>query len=459
MASHARDAEPEQRMVNWSDRIREAARRDSSLRFTSLMHHVTPDLLRKAYYALNRKGAPGVDGQTWADYGVGLRERLSDLHDRIHSGRYRARPSKRIWIPKPDGRQRPVGMPSLEDKLVQQALVWVLEPIYETDFMGFSYGYRPERSSHDALDALHVAITRKVSWVLDADLQNFFDTVNHRLLIKVLKVRIADPRVLRLIRKFLRAGVSEDGEWSKTEVGTPQGAVISPLLANIYLHCVLDQWVVWWRNHQARGEVYIVRYADDFVMGFQYRSDAVALREALEERLKKAGLTLHPEKTRLIEFGRFAKKNRHKRGDGKPETFDFLGFTHICSQRRSNGSFTVQRRTMAKRLRAKMASIREKLCRRLHDSVEKVGSWLRRVVQGHLNYFAVPGNYHVCNEFRTEINKAWFATLRRRSHKARKMNWDRFNSLVRRWIPSVRILHPYPNQRLVVTIQGRSRMR
>lgn len=436
---------------SWQERIRRAAKGNRNLRFTSLLHHITPGLLYDAFHALRKQAAPGVDGVTWDGYAEHLHAHLRDLHERIQSGRYRARPALRAWIPKADGSRRPLGIPVLEDKIVQQALVFVLECIYEEDFTGFSYGYRPRRSAHDALDALYVAITqRKVSWILDADFKSFFDTVDHRHLMKFLEHRIADPRVLRLIGKFLRAGVSEEGQWSKTEVGTPQGAVLSPLLANIYLHYVLDLWVKWWRKHHARGEVYIVRFADDFVVGFQYQSDAVALRCALADRVRKFGLSLHPEKTRLIEFGRFAEQNRRDRGAGKPETFDFLGFTHVCARRRSDGGFALRRFSIAKRLRAKLREVREKLHHMTHRSPALVGAWLRSVVQGYLNYFAVPGNGQACDAFRREINRSWLHALRRRSQKARTLNWSRFNSLVRRWIPSVRLAHPYPDQRLVV---------
>jgi len=441
-------------------RIRQAARRDRHLRFTSLMHHVTADLLDAAYHALNRTAAAGVDGVTWAAYGEDLSGRLSALHDRVQSGRYRAQPSKRGWIPKPDGRQRPLGIASVEDKIVQQALVWVLTEIYEEDFLGFSYGFRPGRSQHDALDAVWVGLTRrKVNWVLDMDIRQFFDSIDHGCLLKLLEIRIADPRVLRLIRKWLRAGVSEDGEWSKTTVGSPQGSVISPLLANVYLHYVFDEWVVWWRSRQAGGDVIAVRYADDAVMGFQHRGDAERLLVALRERLASYGLELHPDKTRLIEFGRFAKANRAQRGAGKPETFDFLGFTHICGERRSDGGFTVQRKTMASRLRAKAHEVRETLLRRRHRPVPELGRWLRSVVQGFFNYHAVPGNLSALKTFRTLINRAWLRALRRRSQTGRMLTWSRIQQLIQTWIPSAKILHPYPNQRLALCTQGRSRMR
>jgi len=321
---------------------------------------------------------------------------LSDLHDRIQAGRYRAHPSKRVWIDKSDGRQRPIGITALEDKIVQKCLVWVLEQIYEEDFLGFSYGFRPGKSQHHALDAVYVAITqRKVSWVLDADIRGFFDTLDHGWLMKFVAHRVADPRILRLIRKFLRAGVSEDGQWSKTEVGTPQGAVLSPLLANIYLHYVLDLWVHGWRSHHAQGEVYIIRYCDDFVLGFQYRSDAERFQRELARRLAQFSLELHSEKTRLIEFGRFAAATRQKRGEGKPETFDFLGFTHCCAKRRSDGGFTVRRKTIAKRMRAKLKEVNQALRRKRHLPICLQGRWLASVIRGHINYYAEVSHFYV----------------------------------------------------------------
>lgn len=432
------------------DRIREAAKKDPALKFTNLMHHITTDLLREAYRELNPKAVAGVDSVTWDEYGKGLEERLQAAHELVQSGAYRARPSKRIYIPKSDGRERPIGIAALEDKIVQQALVWVLQSIYEVDFKGFSYGFRPGRSPHHALDAIYVAITqRKVSYVLDADIRSFFDTLDHEWLMKFVEHRVGDPRVLRLMRKFLRAGVSEDGEWSKTVVGTPQGAVISPLLANIYLHYVLDQWVAWWRSRRARGEVYIVRYADDFVMGFQYRADAEKMRRELKERLARFNLELHGEKTRLIEFGRFAEENRKKNGGGKPETFDFLGFTHICSKKR-NGKFALRRKTIAKRARAKLLEVRAQLKRNMHMPVMEMGKWLRSVFQGHLNYYGVPGNREATDAFRTELAKAWLRTLRRRSQKGRNLTWEKFCSYFSIWIPTACTVHPYPDQRLRV---------
>jgi len=416
------------------------------------MHHFTVDLLRAGYKALRHDAATGVDEVTWYEYGEHLESRIIDLQGRVQSGRYQAKPSKRVWIPKPDGRQRPIGIAALEDKIVQQVTVWVLNQIYEQDFLGFSYGFRPGRNQHNALDAIWVGITRrKISWVLDADIRSFFDTINHAWLMKFVERRIADPRMLRLIQKWLRAGVSEDGEWSKTEVGTPQGSVTSPLLSNIYLHYVLDEWVSQWRKKQARGEVIIVRYADDFVMGFQYRYEAERFQRELKERFACYGLEIHDEKTRLIEFGRFAEENRKAHDKGKPETFDFLGFTHICDRTRTDNRFTIRRQTIAKRLRAKLKEVRKEIKRIRHEPISVQGTWLRSVVQGHFNYFAVPGNIYALDAFRTEVRKAWLFALRRRSQKSRRLTWDRIKRLVATWLPSAKLTHPYPSQRLRVS--------
>ncbi len=434
------------------DRIRQAARRDKSIRFNNLMHHITIDRLREAYQELKPKAAPGIDDVTWEQYGKELEANLSDLRERVLSGRYRAAPSKRVWIPKPDGKKRPIGIPVLEDKVIQQAVAWILSQIYEEDFVGFSYGFRPGRSQHNALDALFVGITqRRISWILDADIRSFFDTVDHEWMMKFIEHRISDPRMLRLIRKWLRAGVSEEGQWSKTTVGTPQGAVISPLLANIYLHYALDLWVEKWREKQAQGDVIIVRYADDFVMGFQHKQEAVSFLKELRERLAKFGLELHPDKSRLIEFGRFAAENRKKRGEGKPETFDFLGFTHICARTRKGNYFTVRRKTIAKRMRNKIKTVRAKLMQRRHDPIKELGEYVRSVVKGHFNYYAVPNNKRSIDAFRSAILKSWFQALRRRSQKARRYSWDKFKRMAEAWVPKARILHPYPSQRLHVT--------
>lgn len=426
--------------------VREAARRDKKQKFTALLHHVTVDLLRGSYYALRRKAAPGVDGMTWQEYGRDLEARLRDLHDRVHRGTYRAKPSRRTYIPKADGRRRPLGVTVLEDKIVQQALVTVLNQIYEEDFLGFSYGFRPTRGAHDALDAFWVGIMRKkVNWVLDADISRFFDTIDHGWLLKFIEHRIADRRVIRLIRKWLKAGVLEDGTRSVAVEGTPQGSVISPLLANVYLHYALDLWAHRWRGKSVYGDVIMVRYADDVVWGFQYRSEAERFLQELQERLQKFGLALHPEKTRLIEFGRYAARDRKWEGLGKPETFDFLGFTHMCGRTR-NGKFQIWRKTNAKRLRSKLRELRQDLMYHRHVPIPILGSWLRAVVRGYFNYHGVPGNMASLETFRTQVIRHWLRALRRRSQRSR-MTWERFGRLVERWIPSAQIKHPYPFER------------
>ncbi len=434
------------RMSQGLEGVRRAAKARKQEKFTALLHHLTIDLLRESFYSIKRSAAAGVDQVTWKAYAEGVEDRLRDLHDRVHRGAYRAQPSRRVYIPKSDGRQRPLGVAALEDKIVQQAVTRILNQIYETDFQGVSYGFRPRRSQHQALDALTVGIERKkVNWILDLDIRGFFDNLNHEQLVQYVEERIADPRMLRLIRKWLKAGVMEDGEWKATEVGTPQGSSISPLLANVYLHYALDLWVVAWRR-QARGDVIMVRYADDAVLGFENRDEAEGLRRELQEQLRKVGLELHPEKTRMIEFGRFAESNRKRRGEGKPETFDFLGFTHMCGRTRTAGRFTVKRKTIGKRMRAKLQEIRQKLRQRMHDAVPKTGKWLRSVVQGYFNYHAVPGNGQRLQAFRDAVTRYWRQTLSRRSQKGR-VDWERMNRLVRRWIPSVRITHPYPSVR------------
>jgi RNA-directed DNA polymerase len=428
------------------DRVREAARRDKGTRFTALLHHVDLGRLRKAYWAIRPQAAPGVDGVTWTEYGQGLEANLQDLHARVQQGRYRAKPSRRVYIPKADGRLRPLGIAALEDKIVQRAVAEVLNAVYEVDFRGFSYGFRPGRKPHDALDALSVAITsRRVNWVLDADIRDFFGQLDWAWLGRFLRHRIADERVLRLIDKWLTAGVVEDGTWTECDQGSPQGASLSPLLANLYLHHVLDLWVDWWRRQPGRGEVIITRWADDFIVGFEREQDARQFLAELRERFAKFGLELHPDKTRLIEFGRNADWKRRRRGAGKPETFDFLGFTHICARSRK-GRFWVKRITIAKRMRAKLKQVNIELKRRRHQPVPEQGAWLRSVVQGHLVYYAVPGNTDAAKEFLTQAARHWYKALRRRSQKTR-MTWARMTPLVRRWLPPVRVRHPFPEMR------------
>jgi len=428
--------------------VRGAAEREKRMQFTALLHHVTVSGLRASFDALKREAAPGIDGVTWREYAgaseTDLTARLVALHERVQRGTYRAQPSKRAYIPKADGRLRPLGIAALEDKIVQRAVGVVLSQVYEADFVGFSYGFRPGRGQHDALDALWVGLMRtRVNWVLDADIRGFFDTLDHEWLMQFVAHRIADRRVLRLIRKWLQAGVSEDGQWSATSVGTPQGAVISPLLANVYLHYVFDLWVQRWRRRNATGTVIVVRYADDIVMGFERREDAERCLAAWQVRLQRFGLELHPQKTRLIEFGRYATERRQQRGAGKPETFDFLGFTHICGTFAKSGTFVVRRKTIQKRLRAKLQHVKRELHRRWHAPIPEVGQWLRTVVQGYFQYHAVPGNGASLERFRSQIIWLWLRTLRRRSQRSR-MSWSRFGPIVAVWIPRPRILHPFP---------------
>jgi RNA-directed DNA polymerase len=432
------------------DRVRQVAVRDKEARFTALLHHVTVGRLRWAYWAISPKAAPGVDGVMWAAYGQDLEANLHDLFQRVQQGRYRASPSRRAYIPKADGRQRPLGIATLEDKIVQRAVVEVLNAIYEADFRGFSYGFRPGRSPHQALDALVAGITgRRVNWVLDADIRDFFGQLDRGWLMKFLRHRIADERVLRLIGKWLAAGVIEDGQWTQSEKGSPQGASASPLLANVYLHYVLDLWADWWRNRHADGDMVIVRFADDFIVGFEYQEDAERFLGELRGRFAEFGLELHPGKTRLIEFGRHAAWKRARRGLGKPETFDFLGFTHICAKTR-HGRFQVRRITISKRMRAKLAEVRTQLRRRMHQPVPEQGRWLASVVTGHARYYGVPGNSAAIRAFRQQVIRHWHKALSRRSQKG-QVTWERMNRIARRWIPPARITHPYPDARFAAT--------
>jgi len=432
------------------DRIRQVAEKDKEVRLTALWHHVySEQALEEAYYGVKRDAGAGVDGETWKSYGEDLEGRLRDLSGRLRRGSYRARPVRRSYVQKRDGRQRPIGVPSLEDKIVQRATVQVLNAVYETMFKGYSYGFRPGRSAHNALDALTVGLERKkVNWVLDADIRGFFDTIDHECLVEFIERRIADRRVIRHVKKWLKAGVMEKGQWRESEMGTPQGGSISPLLANIYLHYVLDTWTTVWRKESATGEVIIVRYADDFVVGFQHKRDAERYLEQLRRRLEEFGLQLHPEKTRLIEFGRFASQNRASRGQGKPETFEFLGFTHCCGQTRK-GKFCVLRRVSRNRMTAKLHEINERLHRWMHLGVQAVGEWLRAVIIGYYRYFAVPRNLPMLRKFRRILLGLWYQVLRRRSQKSR-LKWKQHCRINGQWLPEPKVLHPYPDQRLRV---------
>jgi len=441
------------------DRVRRAARKDREARFTALLHHVDVDRLRAAYRALSPNAAAGVDGVTRRSYGQNLEGNLKDLHERLHRGAYRARPSRRVFIPKADGRLRPLGIAALEDKIVQRAVVEVLNAVYEADFLGFSYGFRPGRSQHDELDALAAGIkSKKVAWVLDADVRDLFGSLDQSWLLRFIEHRIADRRVLRLIQRWLRAGVIEDGSWTASDEGAQQGASASPLLANVYLHYVLDLWAAQWRRRHAHGDVVIVRWADDFIVGFEHREDAERFLAELRERFAQFALELNAEKTRLIEFGRHAARNRRARGLGRPETFDFLGFTHCCAKNKSGG-FMLRRTTIKKRMAAKLREVKTELMRRRHLPIPEQGRWLASVVRGHLAYYAVPGNIDTVVVFRTQATRHWYRALRRRSQKHGRLNWERMNRLSNRWLPPARIMHPWPDARFHAKTQGRSPVR
>jgi group II intron reverse transcriptase/maturase len=443
------------------ERVRQAARKDRKQRFTALLHHIYDvERLRAAYLSMKKDAAAGVDGETWEHYGETLEQNLLDLSHRLKRGGYRARPVRRVYIPKvgKPGELRPLGVPALEDKVVQRATVEVLSAIYEQDFLGFSYGFRPGRSPHQALDALAVGVgTRRVSWVLDADIRRFYDTLDHGWLVKFVEHRVADRRVVRLIQKWLNAGVLEEGKRVQSEVGTVQGGCISPLLANLYLHYVLDLWVQQWRQKQANGEVIFVRFADDFVAGFQHRQEAERFLAELRERFAKFGLELHADKTRIVEFGRYAEQNRRNRGAGKPETFNFLGFTHSCGKTRK-GHFTVLRQTMRQRWQAKLRTLKEELRRRMHEPISEQGAYLRSVLLGHYRYYGVPLNGAALGAFRGAVGYLWRTVLRRRS-QGNHLPWRRMRRYIQRWFPMPRVCHPYPLVRLGVFTQGGSRMR
>ena len=446
------------------ERVRLAARRGKKEKFTSLLHHINPEMLRAAFYAMKRDAAPGIDGMTWDAYEQGLEHRIEDLHAKVQSGAYRAQPSRRSYIPKEDGTKRPLAVTALEDKIVQRAVAVVLNAIYEEDFLGFSYGFRPGRSQHDALDALCVGIdSRKVSFILDADIRSFFTEVSQEWVVRFLEHRLGDKRILRLIQKWLRAGVLEDEVVTVEEKGTGQGSVISPLLANVYLHYVFDLWAERWRRREATGDMIMVRYADDIVVGFQHEDDARRFWDAMRERLGAFSLTLRradrllqhrsasrldPEKTRLIEFGRFAAKNRALRGLGKPETFKFLGFVFICAKSRK-GTFQLRRKSRGDRMRTKLLEIKEALRERRHVPIPEVGKWLAQVVRGYFAYHAVPTNSPALEAFRYHVVISWHRQLCRRSQRA-YLVWERMAKLAGEYLPKPRILHPWPGVRFAV---------
>jgi group II intron reverse transcriptase/maturase len=448
-ARNASSTQGEHEALTFLQRIGDRAKQKPEEKWTNLLSHMRLPLLKEAYQRLRRNAAAGVDEVTWHEYGERLDARLTELTDRVHRGSYHPQPVRRVLIPKGDGKTRPLGIPALEDKIVQQAARMVLEPILEAEFIGFSYGFRPKRSAHDALDALAEAIHRKVSWVLDADIEAFFDTIDHRHLQAFIEHRIGDTRLVRLLMKWAKAGVMEEGKLHETQAGTPQGGLISPLLANLYLHYVLDLWALSWRKKHASGEMYVVRYADDFVMAFQKEQDAAAMRKALAERLARFGLKLHPQKTRVIEFGRFARESRERQRLPKPETFDFLGFTHIVSISR-DGKFQLKRRSSRKKRRAKLARLKEECDRRRHHRVVDQHRWLCLVLVGHYRYYGVPTNGEALSQFRDRVHAIWHRALARRSQKARwtRARRERFDQ--RFPLPRPRIHHPWPTTRFAL---------
>jgi RNA-directed DNA polymerase len=438
-----------ERVAQALERVRQAARQRKKERFTALLHHISIDCLRMAFFALKRDAASGVDGLTWPTYEADLDRNLTDLHERVHRGAYRALPSRRTYIPKADGKQRPLAVAALEDKIVQRATAAVLNAIYEEDFLGFSYGFRPKRGQHNALDALVVGITsRRVNFIFDADVASFFDSVSKDWLVRFVEHRIGDLRIIRLIQKWLKAGVLENGVVTVSEKGTGQGSVISPLLANVYLHYVFDLWAERWRRHEATGDMILMRYADDIVVGFEHEADARRFWDDMRKRFEEFSLSLNPDKTRLIEFGRFAAERRARRGLGKPETFNFLGFTFIC-ERNCRGRFLVKRTTRRDRMRATLRRIKEELRRRMHEPIPEQGAWLKQVVRGFFAYHAVPTNGSALGAFYYYVKRIWLRTLRRRSQKDR-FSWQRMHGLAADWLPQPRILHPYPDKRFAV---------
>jgi RNA-directed DNA polymerase len=431
------------------ERVRQAARQRKKERFTSLLHHVDPAMLRTAFYAMKRDAAPGVDGMTWETYEQDLDRRIETLHARVQAGTYRALPSRRSYIPKEDGSKRPLAVAALEDKIVQRAVAAVLSAIHEEDFLGFSYGFRPNRSQHDALDAVIVGISsKKVNYILDADIRSFFTEVSQQWVVRFLEHRIGDKRIIRLVQKWLRSGILEDGIVTIEEKGTGQGSVISPLLSNIYLHYVFDLWAERWRRREATGDMIMVRYADDTVVGFQHESDARRFRDAMRDRLREFSLSLHPEKTRLIEFGRFAAQNCKRRGRSKPETFKFLGFVLICDKSR-RGDFRIRRKSRRDRMCAKLREIKEGLRHRMHRPIPETGKWLAQIVAGYFAYHAVPTNSPALSAFRYHVLVLWHRQLCRRSQRARVL-WTRMTKLADEFLPPPRVLHPWPSVRFAV---------
>ena len=427
------------RMTPGIRRIAEKARRDPETQFTSLAHLITVEALREAWRGLKKKPSAGIDGITAREYEQDLEKRLKNLHERLVTMKYRAQPARRAYVPKEGGKKRPIGVLVVDDKIVQSATRHILEAIYEQDFYDFSYGYRPERSPHQALEELNNAIFRgKINYVLDVDISAFFDSMDHKVLMELLRKRIKDRSILRLIAKWLHAGVMEEGVRKHPKTGTPQGAVISPLLANVYLHYVLDEWIEKTVRPRMRGEMKVVRFCDDTVFCLQYRDDAERLLRALNKRLAKYKLQLNAEKTRLIEFGRYAEGQAKKRGR-KPETFDFLGFTHICGKSRE-GKFIVKRKTAAKRLRRSMLRVTEWCRKHRHLPLQEQYRQISSKLRGHFNYFGLIGNMRRLKAMEWHTVRTWRKWLNRRSQRGR-MPWKRCEQILAAYpLPQPKIL-------------------
>lgn len=434
------DTQRSENVCTKQQRIAQVAQERPQEGFTSLNHYLDIEWLTEAYHRLRRNSAPGVDGQTVQQYGQDLEKNLSRLLDRAKSGEYFAPPVRRVYIPKGEGKEtRPIGMPTAEDKLLQRAVVMLLEPIYEQDFLPYSYGFRPERSAHQALEYLwKMATNNGVRWILDVDIRKFFDTLDHECLRKILRRRVRDGVVLRLIGKWLQAGVLEEEQVSYPEAGTPQGGVVSPLLSNIYLHEVLDLWFERMVKPCLKGRAFLVRYADDFVMGFERKDDADKVHRVLFKRFEKFGLSLHPEKTRLVPFG---PPRQGETGETKPVTFDFLGFTHYWGKSRK-GRWVIRRKTSRKRLARALKRVGQWCQFNRNKSVREQVEALGRKIKGHCGYYGITGNGTSLEAFRKGLVRLWRKWLDRRTGHRGKMPWARMNRLLKFfYLPEVRVVH------------------
>jgi RNA-directed DNA polymerase len=413
------------------DRLSELAKEDPKRRFFSIAHLITPEALNVAFRGLRKNASAGVDGVTHEEYQQDAERNIRRLHQRLKDGKYQAQPLRRVYIPKENGKQRPISIPVLEDKIVQKATVEVLNAIYEQDFLDCSYGFRPGRGQHQALEEVgRVICTRSTGWILELDITAYFDSIVREQLMEMIEQRISDSSVLRLIRKWIQVGVIDEGKFLVSETGTGQGQTISPLLANIYLHHVLDQWFEEVVKPRLQSEAHEIRFADDAILCFHYREDAEKVKNVLAKRFAKYGLTLHPEKTRLVEFGRYAEERAKKQGK-KPSTFDFLGLTHICA-RSQRGKFTVQVRTMRKRLRKSLTAVGAWCRENRHALVGEQQKTLNAKLRGHYQYYGRPTNSQCLGRFYRGTCKLWYKWLNRRTRGSR-LTWENYNALLRRY--------------------------